>query len=42
MDGRVSELRSPQKYGTQVFMNSGRIYCDAKGCREKLEAEINA
>lgn len=31
-----------KKYGTQVFMNSGRIYCDAKGCREKLEAELNA
>lgn len=31
-----------KKYGTQVFMISGHIYCDAKGCREKLEAELNA
>lgn len=28
-----------KKYGTQVFMISGRIYCDANGCREKLEAK---
>jgi hypothetical protein len=25
-----------KNYGQQIFMNSGRIYCDADGCREKL------
>lgn len=30
---------SYKKYGTQIFMSSGHIYCDAKGCREKLEAK---
>lgn len=30
---------SYKNYGTQIFMSSGRIYCDAKGCREKLEAK---
>ena len=28
-----------KKYGTQVFMISGRIYCGAKDCMEKLEAK---
>ena len=28
-----------KKYGTQVFMSGGRIYCDANGCREKLEVK---
>lgn len=28
-----------KNYGTQIFMSSGRIYCDAKDCREKMEAK---
>ena len=28
-----------KNYGTQIFMSNGHIYCDAKGCREKLEAK---
>ena len=30
---------SYKNYGTQIFMSRGRIYCDAKGCREKLEVK---
>ena len=25
-------------YGTQIFMRSGHIYCNNKGCLEKLES----
>ena len=28
-------------YGTQIFMRSGHIYCNNKGCLEKLERELN-
>ena len=28
-------------YGTQIFMRSGHIYCNNKGCVEKLEGELN-
>lgn len=26
-----------KNYGEQIFMSSGRIYCDADGCYEKLK-----
>lgn len=28
-------------YGTQIFMRSGHLYCNNKGCLEKLEREFN-
>ena len=28
-------------YGTQIFMRSGHLYCNNKGCVEKLEGELN-
>ena len=28
-------------YGTQIFMRSGHLYCNNKGCIEKLEKELN-
>lgn len=28
-------------YGYQIFMLSGHIYCDNKGCREKLVAYLD-
>ena len=31
-----------KNYGEQIFMNSGHIYCDADGCREKLIKKLEA
>lgn len=28
-------------YGTQIFMRSGHLYCNNKGCMEKLEKELH-
>ena len=27
-------------YGTDIFMNSGHIYCSNKGCREEIEKRV--
>ena len=29
-----------KNYGEHIFMNSGHIYCDADGCREKLMKKL--
>lgn len=29
-----------KNYGEHVFMNSGHIYCDTDGCREKLMKKL--
>lgn len=31
-----------KNYGEHIFMNSGHIYCDADGCREKLMKKLEA
>lgn len=31
-----------KNYGKHVFMNSGHIYCDTDGCREKLMKKLEA
>lgn len=35
-----SNCGSYVNYGEQIYMRSGHIYCDSKGCLEKLEKRL--